>query len=148
MTRRKWIGYLLLNVLVSAAVTLGILAWYDRRQQAAPPAEVPLIFQGNQFEVAAVVGPGVLETEYVVLHYIGSEPIQMENWALTDGEGRVYRFPALQLYPDGAVEIYTAAGEDTPVALHWGLDAPVWASGKQVLLFNPQGVLHAVYRVP
>ncbi len=146
--RLALLGYILLNIAVSAAVTLGILTWREQRQPPLPVSEDLPVFQDNRFEIVAVVGNGALDTEYVLLHYNGDEPVQMHNWALTDGEGRVYRFPALQLYPGGAVEIYTAVGEDTPVTLHWGLDEPVWATGKQVLLFDPQGVLYAMYRIP
>ena len=148
MTRRRLAGYLFLNVAISAAVTLGILAWHDRREAQASLPPVTPMFYGGQFEIVAVVGPGVLETEYVLIHYTGNEPIQMQDWALTDGKRQTYRFPALQLYPDGAVEIHSAAGEDTPVALYWGLEEPVWAPGKEVFLFNPQGVLYAAYRIP
>jgi hypothetical protein len=144
-----FLGMVLLNVLVSAAVTLGLLAWRDRRiaerlgaQATLPPARY------SNFEIAAVIGPGVLETEYVLLRYVGDEPIDLTGWVLSDDSGHTFQFPPLTLFPNGALEIHTAAGEDTPIALHWGREEPLWRSGKQVLLFNPQGVLHASYLIP
>ena len=151
MKRRAlvFLGMLALNMLVSAAVTLGLLAWHDRQiaerlgpQVTLPPARY------SDFEIVAVIGPGVLDTEYVLVRYVGQEPVDLSGWTLADEAGHVFSFPALTLYPNGAVEIHTAPGEDTPIALHWGLEEPLWASGKQVLLFNPQGVLHASYLIP
>lgn len=151
MKRRAliFLGMILLNILISAAVTLGLLRWHDRQvaarlgpQVTLPPARY------SDFEIVAVIGPGVLETEYVLLRYVGAEPVDLAGWTLSDESGHAFQFPPLTLYPNGAVEIHTAAGEDTPIALHWGLEAPLWESGKQVLLFNPQGVLHASYLIP
>lgn len=159
--RRKYslLAYLLLNVLLSTAVTLGLLAWHDKRTSAAPadpaalcppsaPAAAETAAPAPQFEIVAVVGAGLPESEYVILHYLGAEPVDMDGWTLSDEDGLVYTFPSLMLYPDGRVEVHTASGENSPVALFWGRETAVWRAGETASLFDPQGVLQARYQIP
>ncbi len=148
------LAYLLLNILISAGVTLAILRWHDHRLAQALPCpteeagQPPAAADITPFEIVAVVGAGQMETEYVMLHYLGESPVDMAGWTLSDEDGHVYTFPALTLFPDGMTEIHTAAGDDSAVALHWGLDDAVWQSGELVTLADPQGVAQALYRIP
>ena len=161
MDRRKLVYYLLLNVFVSACVTGTILFWYDRNyravnqssiQQAAPANGNPISTLNPQTDIAvkisSVVGAGTLESEIVVVKYEGEGQLDLASWQLKDEDGNTFEFPKLTLYPNGAVQIHTATGTDTVIDLYWGVGDAVWSSGESARLFDAQGNLRAVYRVP
>jgi hypothetical protein len=163
MDRRKLIQYLLLNALVSATVTGGMLFWYDRNyravvqtsvQQAAPSS-------GNEnstgsadlqtdipVKLSSVVGAGTLSSEIVVVKFEGEGQLDLASWQLKDEDGNTFTFPKLTLYPNGAVQVHTISGNDTVIDLYWGIGEAVWSAGENARLFDSQGNLRAVYRVP
>ncbi len=162
MDRRKLAYYLLLNAFVSACVTGTILFWYDRNyralsqssvQQAAPsngdsaPANTDLQTD-IPVNISSVVGAGTLDSEIVVVKFEGEGQLDLASWQLKDEDGNTFTFPKLTLYPDGAVQIHTASGTDTVIDLYWGIGEAVWSSGENARLFDAQGNLRAVYRVP
>lgn len=165
MDRRKLIQYLLLNIFVSASVTGGILFWYDRNsravsqpavfQQAAPassndPASAPSTeLQADiPVKISSVVGAGVLSSEIAIIKFEGEGQLDLTSWQLKDENGNTYTFPNITLYPNGAVQVHTAAGTDNVIDLYWGIGEGVWNSGENARLFDSQGNLRAVYRVP
>ncbi|GAB4500314.1 MAG: hypothetical protein OHK003_20020 [Anaerolineales bacterium] len=166
MDRRKLIQYLLLNVFVSASVTGGILFWYDRNYRAvSQPAVVQFqatLASGNNsvpasntalqtdipVKISSVVGAGVLSSEIAIIKFEGEGQLDLTAWQLKDDNGNTYTFPKVTLYPGGAVQIHTAAGTDTVIDLYWGIGEGVWDSGEEARLFDSQGNLRAVYRVP
>ena len=166
MDRRKLIQYLLLNVFVSASVTGGILFWYDRNYRAvSQPAVVQVqatsANSGNSapasntelqtdipIKISSVVGSGVLTSEVVIIKFEGEGQLDLTSWQLKDDDGNTYTFPKVILYPNGAVQVHTVAGTDTVIDLYWGIGDAVWNSGEEARLFDPQGNLRAVYRVP
>jgi len=162
MDRRKLFSYLLLNIFVSACVTGGILFWYDRNyranqpsvQQSAPvsgdsaPASTPNPQTDIAIKISSVVGAGALESEIVVVKFEGEGQLDLASWQLKDENGNIFTFPKLTLYPNGAVQIHTLAGTDSVIDLYWGLGEAVWNSGENARLFDSQGNLRAVYRVP
>jgi hypothetical protein len=163
MDRRKLVYYLLLNVFVSAVVTGGILFWYDRNYravsqpaviQAAPASDgaEPASTLNPQTDIAvkisSVVGAGTLNSEIVVVKFEGEGQLDLASWQLKDGNGNTFTFPKLTLYPNGAVQVHTTAGTDTVIDLYWGIGDAVWSSGENARLFDAQGNLRAVYRVP
>lgn len=164
MDRRKLIQYLLLNVFVSASVTGGILFWYDRNSRAvSQPAVVqqqaaPLSNAGSApsaelqtdipVKISSVVGAGTMESEIVVVKFEGEGELDLASWQLKDENGNTFTFPKLTLYPNGAVQVHTNAGTDTVIDLYWGIGESVWGSGENARLFDSQGNLRAVYRVP
>lgn len=159
MNRRNLVYTLLLNVFVSACVTGTILFWYDRNSRAvsqpvaavesgavntpASPqaAEVPV-------KISSVVGAGVTESEIVVVKYEGDDQLDLTSWQLKDEDGNTFKFPNLILFPNGAVQVHTGTGADTVIDLYWGVRDAVWSSGEKASLYDPQGNLHAVYKVP
>lgn len=162
MDRRRFIPYLLLNVLVSVCVTSAILFWYDRNYRTngspvaaslpsqnsgdAPAADTP---QGPlPVEIVSVVGAGTLNAEVVMIRYAGDGELNLAGWQLRDDDRNTYKFPGLILYKGGAVQVHTASGIDTVVDLYWGKYEPVWESGETASLIDPQGVVRAVYTVP
>ena len=90
---------------------------------------------------------GVLTDEAIVIVNLGG-PVDLAGWTLRDESGNLYTFPALTLFEGGAVTLHTSAGEDTVTDLYWGQPAAVWASGKNALLSDPGGNLHARFTVP
>ena len=163
MNRRNLVYYLLLNVFVSATVTVGILFWYDRNyramnqpsvQQSAPASgdAVPVSTLNPQTDIAvkisSVVGAGTLGSEIVVVKFEGEGQLDLASWQLKDEDGNTFKFPKLTLYPNGAVQVHTITGTDTVIDLYWGIGEAVWSSGENARLFDAQGNLRAVYRVP
>ena len=162
MDRRKLFSYLLLNIFVSATVTGGILFWYDRNYRASLPAvaqsapvsgeAAPASEQNPQTDIAikisSVIGSGTLESEIVIVKFEGEGQLDLASWQLKDENGNIFTFPKLTLYPNGAVQVHTVSGTDSVIDLYWGLGEAVWNSGENARLFDSQGNLRAVYRVP
>ena len=161
MDRRKLVYYLLLNAFVSACVTGTILFWYDRNyravnqpsvQQPANGETEPISTINPQTDIAvkisSVVGAGTLNSEIVVVKFEGEGQLDLASWQLKDEDGNTFKFPQLTLYPNGAVQVHTVTGTDTVIDLYWGIGDAVWSSGENARLFDAQGNLRAVYRVP
>ena len=161
--RQRWLPFLILNIFVSAAVTGAILFWYDRtyRQAVIPsapisasvPAEVAPAATLNPdteilVEIVSVIGAETLDAEMVLIRYTGEGELDLAGWHLEDEDKNVFVFPGLTLYPEGAVQVHTMAGQDTVVDLYWGLRQSVWESGEEVSLIDPQGTVRAIYIVP
>ncbi len=98
-------------------------------------------------QVVAVLGAGVLADEHVRLQYRGSDPIDLRGWTLEDEDGHRFTFPALVLYPQGAVNIWTKPGRDTVVHLYWGLTQAIWQPGETLTLRDAQGQVVTTYTV-
>ena len=162
MERRKLIQYLLLNALVSATVTGGMLFWYDRNYRAVIQPSVvqatPITNSSSSsntelqtdipVKISSVVGAGALESEIVVVKFEGEGELDLASWQLKDESGNTFTFPKLTLYQNGAVQVHTIAGTDTVIDLYWGIGDSVWSSGENARLYDSQGNLRAVYRVP
>jgi hypothetical protein len=162
MDRRKLFYYLLLNIFVSATVTGGILFWYDRNYRASLPAvpqSAPAVGAAEPVstinpqddipvKISSVVGAGTLSSEIVVVKFEGEGQLDLASWQLKDEDGNIFKFPKLTLYPNGAVQVHTVSGTDTVIDLYWGIGEAVWSSGENARLFDAQGNLRAVYRVP
>ncbi len=162
MERRKLIQYLLLNALVSATVTGGMLFWYDRNYRATiQPAVIQATPISNSssptnaelqtdipIKISSVVGAGTLESEIVVVKFEGTGELNLSAWQLKDDNGNTFTFPQLTLYQNGAVQIHTIAGTDSVIDLYWGIGEAVWSSGENASLYDSQGNLRAVYKVP
>ena len=161
MDRRKLVYYLLLNVFVSACVTSTILFWYDRNYRALsqpapgaadsnehaataalnPQTDIPL-------KIQSVIGAGTLNAEVAVVKFEGEGQLDIASWQLKDDDGNTYTFPRLTLYKNGAVQVHTVSGTNTVIDLYWGAGEAVWESGEDARLFDSQGNLRAIYRVP
>ncbi len=151
MTRRQWIYFLLLNILVSAVVTGTILYFYDRSHRAASPvsASTPdLAPAAVKVDIVSVVGAGTASSEIVVIKNNGAESFNLNGWMLKDVDGHTYTFPPFTIYPAATVQIHTTSGSDTFSDVYWGLTASVWQSGESATLYDPQGNARAFYRIP
>lgn len=163
MDRRRLILYLLLNVFISACVTGAILFWYDRNYRSATLSSVPpaSISNGDSapqatlnpqvdipVEIVSIVGAGTLNAESVVIRNAGSESLNLSGWQLKDSDRNIFTFPNLTLNNAGAVQIHTISGTNTVIDLYWGMTNPIWESGEEAQLLDPNGNLRAVYKVP
>jgi LysM repeat protein len=99
-------------------------------------------------EIVTVIAPGVLDDERVVITLLSEGQLSMAGWQLVDAAGPIYTFPALTLFQDGAVSVYTASGTNNAVELHWGLDETVWEQGEVVHLVDPNGIERASFEIP
>ncbi|HUI89335.1 MAG TPA: lamin tail domain-containing protein [Anaerolineales bacterium] len=161
MDRRRLIFYILLNIVVSACVTLTILYWYDRNYRAAtlPPVAAPVISSGTNpvvvptlqqgtVKIISVVGAGTLSIETVTIQYTGNGELDLTAWHLKDSNGNDFIFPPFKLFTNGAVRVHTASGTNTAVDLYWGNNKAAWSSGENVVLTDPQGNAQDSYPVP
>ncbi len=167
--KKRWLPFILLNIFVSVVVTSAILFWYDRTyRQAIIPAAVINLSAPTKFapdeaelpaatldpavkidvEIVSVIGAGAFDTEMVLVRYSGEGELDLGGWTLEDEDKNVYDFPQLTLYPAGAVQVHTMAGQDTVVDLYWDLNQSVWQSGEEVKLIDSQGTERASYKVP
>ena len=166
--------YLLLNLLVSAGATLGVLWAWDRFRPRAPqevlgvailtqeaptatpgapasPTPTPLPPDEKVIEIVSVVGAGDLQQEVLRLRRMGEGDLQMTGWKLTNGRGDQYEFPAspsLILFKGGAVQVFSAPGTDTATDVYWNRSNPAWQSGDTAVLYDPQGIERARYVIP
>jgi LysM repeat protein len=108
---------------------------------SSPPQEARVI-------INSVIGVGELASEHVFITRSGDGDLSLEGWKLEDENGNVFIFPKLQLFKDGAVNVWTTSGAPTVVDLYWGLQAPVWSSGETVTMRDAQGKVRATYKIP
>ncbi len=172
---RNWkrvIPFLILNIIISAATTLTVLLLWDRTLRPAqplpvsvggsggfpmaslspqppseveatlPPLEEPVIL------IETVIGAGDLQNEVVLLRRVGEGELLLTGWKLTNGRGAAYVFPYLLLNKNGAVRLYSRAGNNTVMELYWGSNQAVFRSGDVVSLYDWQGNLRATYTLP
>lgn len=171
--------YLLLNVIVSAATTLGVLYTWDRVRKATLPAELtnlptaaaaaaqdshasstPGAVQPTDtlppldqpiIDFVSVVGAGNLDQEVIVLKRAGGGNLDLSGWKISGEHNNTYTFPsqpALILYQDGAIQVFTKTGADTATEVYWNRDQAAWSSGEQLHIYDSQGNERAAYRVP
>ena len=165
MDRRKLILYLLLNVFVSACVTGGILYWYHQNYRSTSVSAIQPVVPANgqsssapsasfdpnvdiPVEIVSIVGAGTVNAEWVVIRNAGGEPLSLAGWQLKDSDRNVFTFPNLTLNTGGAVQVHTVSGTNTVIDLYWSLSDPVWQSGEEAQLLDPNGNVRAVYKVP
>jgi hypothetical protein len=148
-----------LNILISAITTLLVLWIWDLTHQTdipaieqlslaapnaagatLPPAAQPLI------KIENVFGVGITESEMVRLVRVQSGDLWITGWKLEDEDGNIFTFPQLN-FVEGSIEIFTRPGVNTPTALYWKLDRPVWRIGETVSLRDPEGTLRAEYLI-
>lgn len=146
--RRRLFYYILLNIFVSACVTLSILYFYDQSQRSATLPE-PASEDGlTSLEIAAVIGAGLLDSEMVLIRNTGQATASLAGWQIRDADGNSYIFEVVSLPANAAIQLRTAPGKDTVIDLYWGLSAAVWSSGETVSLLDPAGNIRSVYQVP
>ena len=89
-----------------------------------------------------------LNAEVAIVKFDGEGQLNLAGWQLKDSNGNTFTFPQITLYPNGAVQVHTSSGTGTVIDLYWNMGDPVWQSGEDAKLYDAQGNLRAVYRVP
>ncbi|MGB2965495.1 MAG: lamin tail domain-containing protein [Anaerolineales bacterium] len=170
---KKLTFYVVLNVVVSAVTILAVLyLWENTRLKnllidgSGPAAEIsrsdssgdPVEETSNlKIEIGEVGGVGNLATEYIRLTRPGTDAedtISLKDWQIKDEDNHKYSIleqsglASLELHSQGAVNIYTKAGDSNPIELYLGLSDPIWQPGETVTLLDPQGEIHDTYLIP
>jgi hypothetical protein len=146
---RKLIFYLLLNVFLSACVTLAVLFIYETYYRPSTLPQPALAAKDSaSFEIAAIVGAGLPDSEMVLIRNTGSAVSDLKNWQLRDEDGNTYVFDALLLPANAAIQLRTAPGTNSVIDLYWGLAASAWVSGETATLLDPDGNMRSIYQVP
>jgi LysM repeat protein len=109
------------------------------------PAGTP---QETKVIINSVIGVGDITSERVFITRSGDGDLSLAGWQLKDEDGNVFIFPQLALYRSGGVNVWTTTGTQTVVDLYWGLQASIWQSGEEVVLFDERGKERARYTVP
>jgi len=155
--RRKLVYYILLNIIISACVSGAILFVYDYTHRnssapaagnSSPDAAAPTTSPETKLEILSVVGAGTAASEIVIVQNTGPLTVAMTGWYVQDADGNRYLFPLVDLYPGGSLQVHTSAGADSAVDLYWDRNQPLWSSGEVATLIDPQGNVHAFYRIP
>ncbi len=173
---RRAIPFLILNVILSAGVTLALLTWWGgglRPSQPiatlvyptdssepttstqGQPTPLPTLPEstasgdasGRVIEIQDVIGAGDLDNEAVALRRLGDGDLHLTGWRLDDSSGHTFIFPEFVLSKSGAVQVNTRPGTNTAIALFWGLQEAVWTPGKMVSLFDSENNLQASFTI-
>lgn len=147
---RTLLIYLVINILVSACTTAGVLFLYDRYYR---PSTIPVVHlepdtANASLEIITIVGADIPTSEMVLIHNTGSTAVLLKGWQLQDADANIYTFGDITIQPDGAIQVHTAPGENTQIDLYWGLPTSTWSSGETATLIDSSGTLHSVYQVP
>jgi len=157
---KKIFPYLLINIAVSAITMLAVIliwnAFHPSPLAAVDENNVPITTGSTQLpplskktiEIQSVYMAGEINYEKISLKNVGDSPIDMTDWSLSNGTKDKFTFPALTLYPNGAVDIFTMAGANSAVALYWNAPAAVWKSGGKAVLLDSSGQERSSYLIP
>ena len=108
----------------------------------SPTLQTPVI------TIQSVLGVGDLETENVRITLTGGKELPLTDWHLEDSNHHIFVFPALELFPDGSIQVNSRAGTNTATDLYWGLEMAIWESGETAQLYDETGVVQATFQVP
>ena len=162
---KKILPYLLLNVVVSALTMLLVLVVWNKTHPVA--STVSLINESTEdavasatpivslpaldepvIEIQAVIVPGDLEAERVLIRSVSTSSLQLMGWTVSNGKGQEYVFPSLTLYPGGVIALYSKTGDDSALEIYWGLTKSAWKSGSPVTITDSAGNERVKYIIP
>ena len=107
------------------------------------PTQTPTVDVPPQLEIVDVIGRGAPNAETVIIANRG-RPLSLHLWTLRDAQGNAYVFPRVYLAQGTELRVHTGVGDDTPLHLYWGREAPVWAeAGDTAILADERGVMYA-----
>jgi hypothetical protein len=159
--------FILLNIVISAVVTLTVLVIWDKTHQVQAPSAVktPSTPQGltsgnctalippksdEVIRISNVFGSGNVQEEQVTVERVGDGELCLNGWKLMNSGGETYIFPShLRLYTGGAtIAVYSRTGSDNALELFWGRSTPAWAEGGKARIFDPAGNLRSEFNIP
>jgi LysM repeat protein len=101
----------------------------------------------RQVEIVEIVEAGVTESEGVVVSNVGAQRVDMLGWTLNDGDGNVYTFPNVWLWPGGNITVHTRIGTDSTTEFFWSKLVPIWSAGEVATLKDAEGNVVATLTV-
>lgn len=170
---KKLLVYIVINIVVSAITIIAVLfLWENTRlkQVLFNSGDGPAVVTSPEgvvlteeltgdllIEIGEVGGVGNLATEYLRLIRAGTgagDTISLHDWHIRDENNVEFNIleqsglASLELHSQGAVNIYTKAGNSNPIELYLGLSDPIWEPGETVTLIDPKGEIHDTYLIP
>lgn len=161
---KRWLPFLIVNIIVSAATTLLVLTIWNRVNSPAtysvdptssinqtnpippndvvlPPLDIPVL------KIANVFAAGDLQNELLIVERVGEGELNLSGWQIIDQDKNAFVFPAIELVK-GQISIYSRAGSNTVNTLFWGSETPIWSPGETVLIYDSAGQERASYAIP
>jgi hypothetical protein len=158
--KRLW-PFLVLNVIISAATVLIVLAIWSSSHPCVSSATVGIASSGVTvtqaptatlppqgeplFAVEAVIGAGDIQNEHIQIKYLGSEPLSLQGWQISDGKKHTYTFGNFVIYKNGAFDLYTRSGYATTIELYMGFSQALWENAGEFSLIDPSGATRLSY---
>jgi len=72
--------------------------------------------------------------EYVVFKNVGTTPLDLTGWSISDEMNQSYLAPQFILGPGKAFTLYTGSGKNSADALYWGRRKVVWNRGGDTVI--------------
>jgi LysM repeat protein len=98
-------------------------------------------------QIRQVQNFGDVTLEQVDIQNTGGEVVNLLNWSLRDADGNVFTFPDLLMQPGQIVKVFTRTGSNTPAALFWNRNTPMWTLGESAILQNGDGEPQSTFTV-
>ncbi|MCJ7695414.1 MAG: lamin tail domain-containing protein [Anaerolineaceae bacterium] len=170
--RKKLFLYILINIMISALTVLCVLYFWERAHspinvlpisdtQKSPDSNQisngPIQTQENviqeldentEISIEGVFGIGQGDIEHVSVRNIGDVAVDLYYCRLLNGRGDEYLFPEIILNQEGAVSVFTKAGNNTVLELYWGKSESLWKSGDLATLLDQNGNILSTYQIP
>ena len=164
-TWKRWLPFLLLNILVSSLTTITVITLWNRLNPAtqltvqvsdprppvsseatALPADLPPL-DVETLKIVNVIAAGDLNNEVVILERVGEGELNLTGWSLKDAEGQRYVLPELVVFK-GQLEVYSRMGTNSVNRLFWGARTAVWSTGETVTLLDSAEQVRAEFVIP
>lgn len=161
---KRWLPFLIVNIIVSAGTTLLVLTIWNRINTAnsfviesppvstqistepqvqaeLPPLDTPVI------SIANVFAAGDLQNELLIVERVGEGELNLSGWQIIDQDKNALVFPSIDLVK-GQISVYSRPGTNTVNTLFWGSEEPIWSAGEIVRIFDSAGQERAMFEIP
>jgi len=160
---KRWLPFLIVNVIISAATTLLVLTIWNRYNTAnqidlktptvlsgvvveqepveLPPLDTPVI------QISNVFAPGDLNNELLMIERLGEGDLNLLNWQIVDEDNNAFIFPSIELVK-GQLSIYSRRGANTVNTLFWRSEEAIWSAGETVRVIDSAGQERASFEIP
>ena len=162
--RKRWLPFIILNIIISALTTLLVLFLWNRihpGQQLTlkyPTATAESFVQSDVqvtlpsmneevIKISNVIAAGDYENEYVVISRVGEGTLNLSGWMLVDLNEHRYVFPDIDLLK-GDLEVYSKGGTNSVNKLFWNAGESIWQSGETVTLIDSAAQQRAIFEIP
>jgi len=163
-TLKRWLPFLIVNIIVSAATTLLVLTIWNRVNTAnsivleSPPASAPVSTEQQPLgelppldtpviSIANVFAAGDLQNELLIVERVGEGDLNLSGWQIIDQDKNAFVFPSIDLVK-GQISIYSRSGTNSVNTLFWGNDESIWSTGEIARIFDSSGQERAVFEIP